>query len=166
VRPLSLLFLLGIAPALPSPSARPAAPPGCTRSAGLTLPEGFCAILVGEGLGSVRHIVVAPNGDVFAAVEDGSGVLALRDTDGDGTADLKKSFGPGGGSGIALRGDYLYFATATSVVRWRLSPGQLEPSGPPEVLIDGLPGGGHRAKTLTLLGGDTLIVTLGSATNS
>ena len=47
-------------------------------------------------------------------------MLALRDTNGDGVADVKKSFGPGGGTGIALRGENLYFATATKVVRWRL----------------------------------------------
>ncbi len=127
--------------AFPRPPRRPAAPLrfplctplySCTRTSGLTLPEGFCAVLVGSDLGAVRHITVAPNGDIFAAVEEGKGVLALRDTNGDGVADVRKTFGPGGGSGIALRGDNLYFATDTRVVRWRLPPGELEPPGEPE----------------------------------
>ena len=161
------LLSLGLLAGLPVPAVSPLRPSdACTRTSGLDLPDGFCAVLVGSDLGEVRHITVAPNGDIFAAVEGGEGVLALRDTNGDGVADVKKSFGPGGGTGIALRGDNLYFATATKVVRWRLPAGELVPPGQPETIVDGLPTGGHRAKTLVLLGGDTLIVNIGSATNS
>ena len=161
------LLSLGLLAGLPVSAVSPLRPSdACTRTNGLDLPDGFCAVLVGSDLGAVRHITIAPNGDIFAAVEEGEGVLALRDTNGDGVADVKKTFGPGGGTGIALRGDNLYFATATKVVRWRLPPGELVPSGQPETIVDGLPTGGHRAKTLVLLGGDTLIVNIGSATNS
>jgi len=38
-------------------------PPGC--SAGLQLPEGFCATVFADSASGARHIVVAPNGDVF-----------------------------------------------------------------------------------------------------
>ena len=123
MRLIPLLLLSSLLPATPRPHPVSPAPAACSRSAGLVLPEGFCAILVGEGLGSVRHIAVAPNGDIFAAVQNGSGVLALRDTDGDGVADVRKQFGPGGGSGIALSGDHLYFATDSRVVRWAWTPG-------------------------------------------
>jgi glucose/arabinose dehydrogenase len=114
----------------------------------------------------VRHLAVAPNGDVFAAVRKGNGVLALRDTDGNGEADVQKSFGPSGGSGIALHEGYLYLATETTIVRWPWADGQLEPRDPATTIVDGLPGGGHSAKTIALLGGDTLIVNIGSSTNS
>ena len=29
------------------------------------MPAGFCALVVAEGLGTARHLTVAPNGDVF-----------------------------------------------------------------------------------------------------
>jgi hypothetical protein len=37
--------------------------PGC--GAGLQLPDGFCASVFAEGAAGARHLVIAPNGDVF-----------------------------------------------------------------------------------------------------
>ena len=163
----TLTGVLGSTPTSPllQPSAAPAT---CTRDAGLVLPQGFCAVLVAQGLGSVRHITVAPNGDIFAAVmSGGSGaVVALRDTSGDAVADIHKWFGSGGGSGIALHNGYLYFAGRYPGAALALGRGQLEPKGDPETIVNGLPNGGHAAKSLAFLGGDTMIVNIGSATNS
>ena len=83
---------------------------------GLTLPEGFCAIVVADSVGRARHLRVADNGDIFVALEnrfsfDGGerqsipgGVVALRDADGDGRADLRERWGVSGGTGILLHG--------------------------------------------------------------
>jgi hypothetical protein len=54
---------------------------------GLTLPPGFCAVVVVKGVGRARHMAVRPNGDLYVAINNGPGatvgaVLALRDTDG------------------------------------------------------------------------------------
>ena len=58
------------------------------NNAGLTLPEGFCALVAADGLGTARHAVVAPNGDLYVALQSGKGktggVVALRDENGDG----------------------------------------------------------------------------------
>ena len=52
-------------------------------------------------------------------------------------------------------------------MRWRLTPGKLEPDGDPETIVTGLPAGGdHKAKTMAFPGGDVLLVKIGSATNS
>jgi glucose/arabinose dehydrogenase len=148
----------------PAPPVTPA-PATCTRTNGLLLPEGFCAVVVAQGLNHVRGVTVSPAGDVFAALGDG-GVAALRDSDGDGTADQRRHFGSEGGTGILWHDGYLWFAANSRVVRWRLPSGTLEPSGEAEVIVEGLPANGHSAKTLALLGGDTLIVNIGSETNS
>jgi hypothetical protein len=37
---------------------------------GLSLPEGFCAIVVHQGVGVARHIEVAENGDLFVAMRN------------------------------------------------------------------------------------------------
>ncbi len=165
-RPLGGLLLLLF---LPLSSRRGLTTPTCAPdNAGLALSPGVCAILVGSSLGPVRHLVVAPNGDILAAVSgQGGGVLALRDTDGDGKADLRRSFGPDGGTGIALGGGYLYFATDNRVLRWPWAEGQLEPKGDPETIVRGLPdNGNHVSKSLALGGGNTLFVSIGSFTNS
>ncbi len=158
---------LGAAPLL-AQSRTPACAPD---NAGLILPAGFCALLVADSLGPVRHLVVAPNGDVFAAVRStnrGPGsVLALRDTDGDGRADQQRRFGPGGGTGIALAGDWLYFALDDAVVRWRLAAGQLEPAGAPDTVVSGLLSRRqHAAKTIAVSPGGALYVNIGAPSNS
>lgn len=151
---------------LPTPAPTPT-PPACTRASGLVLPEGFCAVVVAERLGRVRQITVLPNGDVAAALGGGGpGVVLLRDTNGDGVADIRKAFGEEGGTGIAFRDGYLWLAAPSRLIRWRLTPGEDQPQGAPETMVDRLPTGGHGAKTLAFLGGDTLIVNLGSETNS
>src|SRR5688572_3146963 len=73
---------------------------------GITLPPGFCAVVVADQVGLARHVTVRPNGDVYVALRrapngsDGGGILALRDTDGDGKANRKERFGTLGGTGI------------------------------------------------------------------
>lgn len=144
------------------------------EDAGLTLPDGFCAVVFADGLGRARHIAVAPNGDVFVAIhrsrggDDANvGVLALRDSDGDGKADVQKHFGDLPGHGIALHGNYLYFGPDDRVVRYPMRPGYLEPSGPPETIVSGLPAtGSHRAKSLVVTDDGALFVNIGSASNS
>jgi glucose/arabinose dehydrogenase len=142
-----------------------------TDNGGLTLPSGFCAVTVASTLGPVRQIVVTPSGDLYAALSavsgDGTGgVLAFRDSDGDGHPDERASFGPGGGNDVKLHDGYLYFARNEAIVRWRLTPGKLEPDTPMETVVSGLPAGkGHIAKSIAFLG-DTMIVNFGSATNS
>ena len=65
-----------------------------TTLVGITLPAGFCAIVYADTLGATRHMTVAPNGDVFVAVSNRQnapgGVIALRDSDHDGQADVRR----------------------------------------------------------------------------
>jgi glucose/arabinose dehydrogenase len=154
-------------------------PPGCT--AGLQLPTGFCATLFADGAFGARHIVVAPNGDVFvntqaagggratprgSAPSSTGGILALRDTNGDGKADVQQRFGAGGGTGIALAGNLLYATAGNSIVRYRLPFGSLTPSGSPDTIVTGLPMTGPHHSHNFVLQGQTLYVNIGSATNS
>lgn len=137
---------------------------------GLTLPAGFCATIFADVEGGPRHIAVAPNGDVFVGTGGGrgggGGVLALRDTNGDGKADQQERFGSPGGTGVAVSGGWLYFAPNDRVVRWRLAPGRLAPAGEPQTIVTGLPTGGHTSKNVALDGRGGLFVNLGSRTNA
>ncbi|MGH7523524.1 MAG: PQQ-dependent sugar dehydrogenase [Gemmatimonadales bacterium] len=161
--PRRLLLVLPLAAALLSSQRAPAA--ACDPdNAGLVLPAGFCATLFASVPG-VRHIAVAPNGDVFAA---GSrrGVVALRDRRGTGHADTSVTFGTGSGTGIAIGTDAIYFAPDDRVIRFAWTPGSLVPSDQGTVIVSGLPTGGHTAKTLALDGKGGIFVDHGSATNS
>lgn len=141
---------------------------------GITLPADFCAVVVADNLGAARHMAVAPNGDLYVAInQTGSstpafGIMALRDTDGDGRADVMRGFNPGkGGSGIDIGGGQLYFGENDRVVRYSLRSGELVPRDGPAVVVSGLPStGDHISKTVVLRDEHTMFVNIGSATNS
>ncbi len=157
------------APGLPpAPADAPTERPCAADDGGLALPEGFCAVRFAEDTGAVRNLAVAPNGDVFAALrENDAGVLALRDSDGDGRADVRRRFGPPRGHGIVLTDTHLYLAARDRVVRWPWPAGQLEPGGEPETLVRGFPEQQeHAAKGLALGPDGALYVSVGAPSNS
>jgi glucose/arabinose dehydrogenase len=154
------------------PTVRPSDAPRCDPdNGGITLPAGFCAVVVADQVGAPRHLAVAPNGDLFVALErgrgGGGGLLALRDTTGDGKADVRQAIGSEAGTGVALGKGVLYFSTSSTVYRYALRAGALAPLDPPDVIVKDLPTGGHAARNLALSSdGRTLFVNVGSATNS
>lgn len=139
---------------------------------GLELAEGFCATVVARDIGRARHVAVAENGDLYVALGsdrdgEGGGVAALRDTTGDGEADVIVRFGSRGGTGVALRDGWLYFGADDRVVRWRRPEGQLRPEGDPEVVVSDLPSDrSHAAKPLAFDDRGHLYVNVGSPSNS
>jgi glucose/arabinose dehydrogenase len=157
-------LLLGEATYLHSQTAK-----GCDQdNGGLVLPRGACATVVASGVGGVRQLTVAPNGDLYAAIASGGhGVLALRDSNGDGKPDQRATFAPGGVNDVELRNGYLYLALNDRILRYRLTPGKLEPEGQPETIVSDLPDdGNHKSKSLAFRSGDAMYVSIGSATNS
>jgi glucose/arabinose dehydrogenase len=155
----------------------PAAAPGAAGcdpdDGGLTLAAGFCALVVADGADGARHVAVAPNGDVYVALRGegregaGGGVLALRDTTGDGKADVRIRFGPRGGTGLLLENGRLWFAPNDAVLRWTLAGGRLAPEGEPETVVSGLPWEpSHAAKTIALGPDGGLFVNVGSPSNA
>lgn len=149
-------------------------------NAGLTLPEGFCARIYADEIGVARHLVVAPNGDVYVAMEnsrvsgagttkmprDSGGVAMLRDTSGDGRADIKKIFHDDeGGSGIALLADTLFFSTPSTVYRFTIDTTRFGVLRDQKIVVAPLPRGGHSARSLALGDSGTLFVNIGSDGN-
>lgn len=148
--------------------------PCAPDNAGLVVPDSFCAVLVGDSLGSTRQLVVAPSGAIYAArrQESGGGIIALADGGNDGSWETREEFGPPGGNDVAIHDGHLYYALPDRIVRWPLpagasrAGGALAPQGEPQVVVFGLPAeGGHVAKSIAFLG-DTMIVNVGSLTNS
>ncbi len=94
-------------------------------------------------------------------------MVALRDSDGDGRADEQHDFGDLGGTGIALYNGYLYFAPDDRVLRYPLTSGHLQPSGPPETVVSDLPSErSHAAKSIEISRDGDLFVNIGAPSNS
>src|SRR5262245_36855365 len=70
------------------------APPCDPDNGGIKLPSGFCATIFADSVRGARQLVVAPNGDVFVGVNSSQnspgGVMALRDADKDGHAEVRE----------------------------------------------------------------------------
>lgn len=137
---------------------------------GLTLPDGFSAIIVADDLGPARHIAVAANGDIYVSLQqktNGGGIVALRDTNGDGKADIRKYFGDHADTGIQLWNGYLYASSPTVVYRYKMTEGQLVPQNDPKVVVKGFPEQGqHNQKAFVINDKGTLYVNVGAPSNS
>jgi glucose/arabinose dehydrogenase len=139
-------------------------------SGGLVLPAGSCATVFASDIGPVRQLTTGPDGTVYAAISggSGSGVLVLRDQDGDGKPEKRASFGPLGANDVELHNGYVYMALNDRILRFRLGADRLEPAETKgETVVSGLPDtGNHKAKSLAFGQADTMFVSVGSATNS
>jgi glucose/arabinose dehydrogenase len=153
---------------------------------GLKLPSGFCAAVFADSIRGARNFAVAANGDVFVAVQGrgaNAGVIALRETNRSGRADVREqAVNAAPSSHIQLFDGYLYteaIAAApqrgaapsgpppmSSIVRYALKPGELKPSGPPDTIVQGMvtyPG--HSTRNFAITNDGVLYVNIGSETN-
>lgn len=137
---------------------------------GLALPEGFCATIFADDLGEARHLSVTEQGDVYVMLreqEEEGGIVALRDSSGDGRADVVEYFGEVEGTGIGVRDGYLYVAPDDRVLRYRLSEEQLVPEGEPETIVEDLLNeGSHEAKPFAFDDEGHLYVNVGAPSNN
>ena len=157
--------------AAPAPTLRVAGSVRCDPdNGGITLPDGFCAVVVARGVGRARHLATSQNGDVYVAIDDitsPGGVVALRDRDRDGRADIKMYFGANRANGIVVTKEFIYVGYRDRIIRYALEPGELVPAGGPEVVVSQLPAtGDHARKNMQLDGRGSMYVNFGSASNS
>ena len=184
----SLIPTVNIAPAIGWPK-------GLTPQA----VQGMQVTAFATGLDHPRWLLVLPNGDVLVAEtnappkpEDGKGIKGwvmrlvmkragagvpsanritlLRDTDGDGVADLRSVLLQGLSSpfGMALVGDSLYVANSNAVVKFPYATGDLRITADAKHVVE-LPAGPinhHWTKnSLASIDGNKLYVTVGSNSN-
>lgn len=137
---------------------------------GITLPDGFQAVVVADSVGPARHITTDDNGDIYVALseeQNGNGIAALRDENGDGQADIVEYFGDLTGTGIRYHDGYLYRSSDTSVVRYELNSENLVPESEPETVVGGFPDqSSHAAKSFTFDDSGNLYVNIGGPSNA
>jgi glucose/arabinose dehydrogenase len=167
------------------PESRAAQSGSCPGdNGGLTLPPGFCASVFADNLGHVRHMVVAPNGVLyvntwsgryyhFDTPPAGGFLIALKDSQGTGHADVIERFGPGvpqgsaGGTGIGIYNGALYAEQNDKIIRYPLSSGSIVPNASALAIVSGLPlTGDHPMHPFIIDSQGHIYVDLGSATNS
>ncbi|MGI9309146.1 MAG: PQQ-dependent sugar dehydrogenase [Gammaproteobacteria bacterium] len=152
--------------------------PDVWRSVAPQLPEGFTATVFHPELGAARHMAVRDNGDVYVARSflldvpmfdmraSNGAIVALRDVDGDGEADIVKEFGPATiTTGVEIYDGYLYFSSDLAVYRIALDD-QLVPFGVHEPIAGGFPmQRSHGDRTFTFDMAGNLYVNAGVPTN-
>ncbi len=135
------------------------------------VPDGFEVTLFAENLGHPRNLIVAANGDVLLAESRPGRITLLRDSDGDGRADLIDTFVAGFRlpHGLALATGALYIADARAIWRLPYHPGDESARGrATRITAKGAFGdpGGHWTRNLAIHPLDgRLFVSIGSEGN-
>ncbi|MEO6153484.1 MAG: sorbosone dehydrogenase family protein [Croceibacterium sp.] len=172
-------------------------PVGWKNGAMPSVPAGFTIAPFASDLKSPRRVLGLPNGDVLVVESGGPGldgvsrpkdivfgivigkahgpgkpgneVVLLRDTDGDGKADMRKVLADKLDSpfGIVVHGGYLYVAETGAILRWPYNPGDTALG--PKVRLADLPKGAidhHWTKDLAISpDGSMLYAGVGSNSN-
>lgn len=151
---------------------------------GITLSPGFCASIFADNVGHVRHMIFAPNGVLYVNTwrggfyrndkpPAGGFLVALKDSKGDGHADVIERFGDSvaegsaGGTGIAFYKGAIYAEQNDKIIRYAAPADSIAPKGSPEVILSDLPlTGEHTMHPFVIDAEGHIYVDLGSATNA
>jgi glucose/arabinose dehydrogenase len=138
-------------------------------NAGLTLPAGFSAVAVAEGLKSPRHLVITPQHDIYvhlASARGGAKGIVVLHEEGD-KATMKTSFANYGGTGIYIKKGYLYAASDREVFRYKLNEKNevIDPEKPERIVTGLIAKRMHEPKAIMLDNDDNLYVNVGAFSN-
>lgn len=128
----------------------------------------ICVHQYAADLGNPRQMAIAPNGDLF--VNNGS-VTVLFDADhngviGDGErATFATASSLNHGLAFSRDGAYVYASSETTVYRWPYTAGAHQAASAAEVVISGMPTGGHVTRTVAFDSHGQLYVSVGSHDN-
>lgn len=173
------------APATPAPSSatgtdivrREFVPNGIDTPQGLRIPNGFQINVFADGLSNPRRIAIAPGAtpqkyDVFLVESRANRIRVLRETNGDGVADEKRTFVQNLSQpyGLAFHDSgWLYVGNTDRIVRFPYKPGATSTDAPPQEIAPLTKGGYNQHRTRNLLfsrDGKKLYVTIGSSCNT
>ncbi len=140
-----------------------------------TAPEGFTVTKFADGFKNPRWTYIAPNGDMFVCEANTRGsaglITLLRDTDGDGKADVRETFidelkQP---FGMLVIGNYFYVANTDGLYKYPYKAGQTSLKASEGTKIVELPAGGYNnhwtRNIITNAAKDKIYISVGSASN-
>ena len=136
-------------------------------------PQGFKVGLFATGLENPREIRTGPNGDLFVAETHAGDIRIFRGVTADGKPQTVSVFASGlhDPFGIAFyppgnNPKWLYIGNTNSVVRFAYTVGDLKATGAPEMIIPGIPTGGHSTRDVVFSpDGKSLYLSVGSGSN-
>jgi glucose/arabinose dehydrogenase len=129
------------------------------------VPAGYDVTVFAEGLSGPRFMAVAPDGVLYVAERGADRVVALPDGDEDGIADEVVEVGSGYGNAhdIEFEADgSLLVAGERTLFRVTLDA-VIRREDRREVVVDGLPSGGHATKTVEVLHDGDMLLSIGSS---
>lgn len=146
-----------------------AAQSGAKTDAGLILPPGFIAEKLIDSIGKARHIAITPEGDIYVKLltpQDGKGILLLHVQN--GKAKVMKAFGDYGGTGIAIKNDYLYASSDVDIYRYKLDNRCIvtNPDHPEKIVAGLLDRHEHNSKSIVLDNDGYVYTNIGAYSNA
>ncbi len=135
----------------------------------IKLPAGFSVAVYAQGLKNARSMARASDGTIFVGTRTAGAVYALRDTDGDGRADLVWTIARGLNmpNGIAFRNGSLYVAEIHRVIRYDRILSKLDNPPKPVVVNGRLPTEKHHGWRYMKFGPDgKLYISIGAPCNA
>ncbi|MBR8841155.1 MAG: sorbosone dehydrogenase family protein [Stigonema ocellatum SAG 48.90 = DSM 106950] len=139
----------------------------------LRVPPGFVVNVFADGLDAPRWLALTPSGDVLVTETKQNRIRLLRDTKGNGVADVKKTFASAANGlnipfGMAFVGNSFFLGNTDAVLRFPYTKGQQQLTGTGQKITD-LPGGGYNQhwtrNVVSSPDAKKLYVSIGSETN-
>ncbi|NDJ22547.1 sorbosone dehydrogenase family protein [Nostoc sp. B(2019)] len=139
----------------------------------LRVPSGFTVNVFAEGLDAPRWLALTPNGDVLVTETGQNRIRLLRDTNGDGVADVQETFASRANGlnrpfGMAFAGDSFFLGNTDAVLSFPYTQGQNKITGKGKKIAD-LPAEGYNnhwtRNVVVSPDGNKLYVSVGSGTN-
>ncbi|MBD2179655.1 sorbosone dehydrogenase family protein [Planktothrix sp. FACHB-1355] len=139
----------------------------------LRVPTGFKVNVFADNVDAPRWLAMTPTGDVLVTETRQNRISLLRDTNGDGVADVKKTFATSQNKlnipfGMAFADKYFFVGNTGEVLRFPYTRGQEQLSGTGEKITELTPGGYRQHWTRNVVvapDGKKLYVSIGSRSN-
>ncbi|MDZ8110505.1 MAG: sorbosone dehydrogenase family protein [Nostoc sp. DedQUE12a] len=139
----------------------------------LRVPPGFTVNVFAEDLNAPRWLALTPSGDVLVTETGQNRIRLLRDSNGDGVADVQETFatrenGLNRPFGMAFAGDSFFLGNTDAVLRFPYTEGENKITGNGQKIAD-LPAEGYNnhwtRNVVVSPDGNKLYVSIGSGTN-
>lgn len=129
------------------------------RLSSIHLPPGFHIAVFADSVPNARSLALGSGGTVFVGSREAGAVYALRDRDGDGSADSVYVLARGllSPNGVAFQGGALYVAEISRILRFDSIETRLARPPAPVIVYDRLPREGHHGWRYIGFGPDSLL---------
>jgi len=140
----------------------------------LRVPPGFSVNVFADNLNRPRWLALTPTGDVLVTETPENRIVLLRDSDGDGVADVRQTFASQENGvdipfGMAFAGGYFFLGNTGAVLRFPYTPKQQQLTGIGQKIATLTPGGYNQHWTRNVIAapdGQKIYVSIGSETNA